>query len=527
MISLKGDDSEHMKRSGTRRRCRVCLVGVVCFTASAASARTIPVPAGGDLQAALVAAQPGDTIELAAGAVYTGTFTLFDKGGSAFITLRTAGEAGLPLAGERIGPEDAPRLAKLRSGSSQPAIVTAPGAHHWRLELLELLANAGGGGDVIALGDGSASQTALSEIPHDLVLDRLYVHGDPQTGQKRGIALNSGATTITGCYVSDIKAVGQDSQAIAGWNGPGPYTIANDYLEAAGENVLFGGADPAVRDLVPSDITIANSRLAKPPEWRGQRWLVKNLLELKNARRVTIRGNVLEYTWHDGQAGYAVLFTVRNQDGGCPWCQVDHVRFEGNVVRHSAAAFQILGYDTNHASRQTNAIAIVNNVFSDIDGERWGGNGYFLTLTNGARDITIDHNTIVQDHASGVVQLDGPPIVGFTYTNNVSKHDAYGFIGTGHAVGTDSIERFLPASVITGNVLAGGSSSRYPAGNRFPTEAEFEAQFLAYARGDFHLSPASPWRRAGTDGRDLGALFSPVTPPGRRPPARPRLREPV
>ena len=30
-----------------------------------------------------------------------------------------------------------------------------------------------------------------------------------------------------------------------GWNGPGPFLIENNYLEAAGENIMFGGNDPS------------------------------------------------------------------------------------------------------------------------------------------------------------------------------------------------------------------------------------------------------------------------------------------
>ncbi len=82
-------------------------------------------------------------------------------------------------------------------------------------------------------------------------------------GQKRGIALNSGSTTIRNSYISDIKAFGQESQAIAGWNGTGPYTIENNYLEAAGVNILFGGADPAIQELVPSDIIIRRNHITK------------------------------------------------------------------------------------------------------------------------------------------------------------------------------------------------------------------------------------------------------------------------
>src|SRR5437660_308222 len=168
----------------------------------------------------------------------------------------------------------------------------------------------------ISVGSGAEWQSAI-------VNDRVYAHCDPSLGQKRGISLNSASTTITGSYIFDIKAVGQDSQAICGWNGPGPFIITNNYLEAAGENLLFGGADPAIPSLVPSDIMISGNLLSKPVAWRSQNWSVKNLFELKNARRVFVTDNVFENNWEGGQPGYAILFTVRNQDGRCPWCQVD------------------------------------------------------------------------------------------------------------------------------------------------------------------------------------------------------------
>ena len=211
------------------------------------SGTTVSVPAGGDLQKALNAARPGETIELAGGATYTGHFVLpAGPAGDSYITLRTLSDPRLPAPGGRIQPEGAPQLAKLSSPDGQPALRTSPGAHHWRVELLEFPATAEPGGTIIALGDGSGAQTQLSQVPHDLILDRVFVHGTPGAGQRRGVALNSASTTITGCYISEIKSIGFDSQAIAGWNGPGPYTIANNYLEAAGENLMFGGAESAV-----------------------------------------------------------------------------------------------------------------------------------------------------------------------------------------------------------------------------------------------------------------------------------------
>jgi hypothetical protein len=478
---------------------RVCVVATVLLPSSARAA-TVTVAAGGNLQQAINNAQPGDTIALQAGATYTGNFVLPNKPGSDWITIRTAGDAGLPGDGERVSPAHDPLLARIRSGNGSAAIATAAGAHHWRLMLLEILANANGAGDIVMLGDGTRGQVA-----HDLVIDRVYIHGDPDRGQKRAISLNSAATVIRGSYIDEIKAVGQDSQAICGWNGPGPFTITNNYLEAAGENLMFGGADPSVPNLVPADITITGNWFAKQTAWRGRNWSVKNLIELKNARRVTIARNLFEYNWQDDQSGYAVLFTVRNQDGNCTWCQVDHVSFQQNVVRHTAAGIQILGRDNNHPSEQTQSIAIRDNVFFDIDSVRWGGNGYFLAVSGEPRDITIDHNTIVQDHSSGIAFADGTPILGFVFTNNLVKHGTYGIIGSRHSVGLDSISAYFPGSEITRNVIAGGAAARYPAGNSFPTVEQFETQFVSYAGGDLRLRVESPWRGAATDGYDLGA----------------------
>jgi hypothetical protein len=486
----------------------ICLGAAVLIAAAPLAAATIGVPKGANLQQAIDTASPGDTLALAPGATFVGSFVLPARNGDAWITIRTAGDSGLPADGARVSPADAGALAIIRASPSGPAIRTAPGAHHWRLMLLEV--HGVGGGDLVTLGDGSSAQASLSQVAHDLIVDRLYIHGDVEKGQKRGIALNSATTTISGSYISDIKLVGQDSQAICGWNGPGPYAITNNYLEAAGENVMFGGTDPSVPNLVPADITVTGNYFTKPVAWRAEKWSAKNLFELKNARRVTISGNTFENNWEGGQPGFAIVFTVRNQDGRCAWCQVDHVIFERNVVRHSAAGIKILGWDNNHPSQQTQAILIRNNLFYDIDSKVWGGNGYFVSMTDGARDITVDHNTIVQVNASGIVQIDGPPVLGFVYTNNLSKYGRYGFSGTGHGSGSSAIDAYLPGSNITRNVIAGASASSYPPGNSFPSAAQFEAQFVSFGGADYHLVEASPWRGAGTDGLDLGAPFGAV-----------------
>jgi hypothetical protein len=67
-------------------------------------------------------------------------------------------------------------------------------------------------GDTILL---PAGQTFV-----DITLDRLYVHGDPYKGQKRGITPNGKRLGVLNSYISDIKAIDIGSQAILGYNGP-------------------------------------------------------------------------------------------------------------------------------------------------------------------------------------------------------------------------------------------------------------------------------------------------------------------
>src|SRR5262249_6526420 len=101
---------------------------------------TIAVDAGGDLQAAIDSAQPGDTILLTPGATYTGIFNLPVKDGSSYITIRSAApDASLPGEGVRLTPDYASLLPKIQGGvAGAPAFTTTPGAHHFRLQFLEI-----------------------------------------------------------------------------------------------------------------------------------------------------------------------------------------------------------------------------------------------------------------------------------------------------------------------------------------------------------------------------------------------------
>jgi glycosyltransferase involved in cell wall biosynthesis len=466
--------------------------------------KTVHVPAGGDLQKALDSATGGDLITLEPGAVYQGPFRLPAKASAGWIVISAAG-TGLPGPGQRVAPSSASVMAKL-TAPSDAVIIASPGAHHYRLVGLEIApANGVFLHALVQLGNNDVEPDTL---PHHIVIDRCYLHGDPKRGGRRGVALNARYAAVIESYLSDFKENGADSQAIAGWNGDGPFKIANNYLEAAGENVMFGGADSTIRDLVPSDIEIRRNHLAKPLSWRagpnasgGAQWSVKNLFELKNARRVLVDGNLFEYNWPDGQNGFAILFTVRNQDGHAPWSTIEDVSFTNNTVRHVAAGINILGHDDNHPSQQVRRLEIRNNLFLDVGGS-WG-HGRLFQLLDGTSDVVIDHNTAFQ--TGGVLfGGDGAPHTGFVFENNIAAHNGRGIAGSGAEAGMGALNRYFPSAIVRRNVIVGGRAAEYPQDNFFPATPD-EVGFVSRRDGRYGLSSHSPYARAGTDGRDPGA----------------------
>jgi PKD repeat protein len=601
-----------------------------CLSVLAASVGTVQpiyaaniyVAAGNDLQQALNDAQPGDVILLAQGAEFVGNFVLPEKTGDGWITLRTSiPDTVLPAEGVRILPEYSPLLAVLRSPTIDVAALrTAPRAHHWNIRYVEFGGNPWGAGDIIQLGDGSAAQNTSDLVPHHFILRHVYVHGDAALGQKRCIALNAADVIIADSYVSDCKSTSQDSQAIGGWNGPGPFTIENNYLEGAGENVMFGGANPSIPNLVPSNIVFRRNLVSRPMSWRdpiiptpegvaaavetggslaagvyayrvvarglvgrnttgqstastevvatvsdpggavrvrwdpvpgaieyrvygrtsgtqtiywrvteteyvdtgaagtssavptghGTTWLVKNLFELKNASQVLVEDNIFENHWQDGQAGWALVVTPRN-DGACTWCIVEHVQFRYNLVRNVAGGVNMLGHDSPAVTRQTNNIDIQQNLF--LMTTALGGPAWFMQLGDEPRDVRVHHNTIDSNGTTVVYAYGGScstprQILGFEYVANAARYRTYG-INSPCGTGSPTLVAYYPGVLFLTNYLAGAQASRYPPGTI--VVMPFEAQFTDVAGGIYTVLEGSPLKRGALDASgspvDIGVDF--------------------
>jgi hypothetical protein len=278
---------------------------------------------------------------------------------------------------------------------------------------------------------------------------------------------------------------------------------------------MFGGADPTERHRVPADIEVLKNHFSRPLAWmpgqpgfEGTDWSIKNLLELKNARRVLVEGNLFEYNWPQAQNGFAILFTVRNQNGAAPWSVVEDISFSNNVIRHVANGINILGQDNNHPSQQTSRILIRNNLFDDLGGN-WG-QGDFIQVLDGTRDVIVERNTVL--NSGDVLKSEGRPQQGFEFRGNIVSHNQYGIVGTGKAPGTATLERYFPSAVVQGNLFVGATGESYPEGNLFVNSLQ-EVAFVDPAAGDFRLTPGvddSQYRGIGVDFTELCAALSPT-----------------
>ena len=229
------------------------------------------------------------------------------------------------------------------------------------------------GGPYINIQDSGAGQHTVVEQGvtspmHQagrIVIDRCIFTGAYDRNVRRAISLNGRDISILNSFIDRFQDNSTDSQGIGGYNGSGPYTIENNFIEAAAENIMFGGAvgqspdNPPydMRGITPSDVLVRFNYLPKNPDrlkldnwtagvfvdqgkiirkagsptnfiattagmtgstepdwsssdiqdgevhWRPftGRWIVKNNFELKHGDRVLFMHNVLDKMWVESQ----------------------------------------------------------------------------------------------------------------------------------------------------------------------------------------------------------------------------------
>ena len=511
------------------------------------------------LSSALTHSSPGDLIVLDAGATYIGNFQLPAKinPNNKWIYVISSQLARLP-AGTRVSPASAVNMPKIVTSNVAPAFDVKGGANHWRFAGLEMTSASTQGCNpthvppincysFLLIGPYSQS-TPLAD---SFTIDRCYLHGTANIDLQRAILANMSNFAIVDSYISDVHMIGTDTQAVGAWYSPGPFKLVNNHLEAAGENVMFGGAGGASNPYIPSDIEVRNNEIYKPLSWvplsLGSKatMVVKNAFEVKSGRRILFYSNTIENVWAAGQDGSAMVLTVRTGQSG-DIAVVNDLTISSNVFKNVVSGIDGTasddlcgpgyGYSNCHNAGSQDRWVIQNNVFTFYDPTLPGGlRNLGFGLGNGPdrihgtwvpmRDILFQHNTTVAASSTpcwnsiyfGVVGLT-PPYS--NVTNNVwildnalcrqptGDNQQQGIPGLTQYMGTPSTPPYDLTQRFYGNVMyvAAGNTGRAWPPHSYATTVPFT--YVNPASFDYQL--LTPYWTDTSDGNLAGISYTAI-----------------
>jgi len=329
----------------------------------------------------------------------------------------------------------------------------------------------------IVLGGDRTTMKTKEDVPSGFTFTNCIFNGPT----RRGILANCKDLLIDNCSLINYFTEGQDSQAIGGSNGSENHIIRNSVLEAASENIMYGGADAASEDMFPRDILLENCKLTKKKEWKDKFYNMKCLIETKNVINFTARKNILSGCWKQSWGNApAIVIKSANQDGTNPNARSENILIELNVVDDVGSYIIIVGNDKPTIDPgRTNNVRILNNLFKSQNGEP---DGRELRLADGTVNILVDHNTFLGAYHS-FIEMWGVPHKGFRYTNNIAQHGIYGVRPNNML----EIEALLNNAILK----TPGENIKLPATNVYYTD----------------LLPTTLKNHLTSDGRPVGANF--------------------
>jgi hypothetical protein len=351
---------------------------------------------------------------------------------------------------------------------------------------------------------------------------------------------------IVDSYFNDFHCIARkgsctDAQAVSGGGGnlpSGPFKIENNFLEASGENILFGGAPSTA---TPADIEIRHNHFFKPMMWKedepgfvgaynGNPYVVKNHFELKNAERVLFEDNLLENSWGGfSQTGFSILLSPVSQGGKCSVCRVTDITLRFNQVSHVASGILL---STSLPKQKTPSaggerFSIHDLIFDDINGERYKGFGTFLVVGSNLpsiQSVKINHVTAFPPKSLLSIVNRQEKLKDFTIVNSLLAAGPRQIVSGGGGAencartGDDPksvLDHCIADPVFNHNLIIGGRSAWPPGNIQVKSVEQAGVQDFQNANGgNYRLCHkaglgtckiVSPGVGAGTDGKDIGA----------------------
>ncbi len=494
---------------------------------------TIYVAPTDNIQAAVDQAPAGSTIMLEPGATYTSALVVKDKPGASVTKRLTITTRGWKMLDHAPAPSDVSKQAhiQVKQGGNTNTAVQVLGNFVDLVGVNFQWMPPYGTGDMLLLGPNMEPDP--TKIPKDVRVMQCTFTGQPGSaadyGAKRGINVAMDTVLIDQIACYDVWKTGQDSQCVSGYSGASNVTVRRSYISSGSEPIMFGGSPSASSATVPHDILIEDNIFHHPAWWKadeaaapagsGRKRQIKNLLEMKTGKRITIRRNLLKSNWAQAQSGFGVQFTMAT-NGTCPWCELTDILFEDNVIVDTQAGINLIGwtYDPNNkgGAGQLQNVTIRNNYLYTTGGA--ADRALQIGNVSGRHNIVIDHNTIVNRSNNWFVgyfgtvfptteltPVKGGPMSGLTITNNVfTKAGRYSFNGPEGSLNGTGIKAFAPDAVIGGNVFgdvlaADLTRLNEVAGTAGPnvnaTEAELLQKITATACGTYQAGKGADCER--------------------------------
>ncbi len=415
------------------------------------------------------------------GGVFAGNFNVPARGTGDTSWTVVRADSSFALGRRVTGAERLPRL--VMAAQNQPVLHVRSRAARWVFQGLEVTFNSTeprGPMSLVFVGE-MLSERTLAELPSDIHFAHMNVHGFLQQDTRRGFVLNGASHVVRDSRCTEIHERNSDSQCVLSYNGPGPFLIENNLLEAASENIMWGGGDPTIPGLVPCDITVRGNYINKPATWKSigtptmsGSYLIKLLYESKNSCRSLIEGNKLEGVWMDGQMGYAVWLKSVNQSGSCRWCRTTDVTFQNNTFRNVGAGFAFSGSPEQFpVDTALSRVLVTGNWIENINVAPFDGDARPILLNVNARDVSFIRNTwaggqlpkdaIMLDLSSGQ-----RAVTGFRFEDNVMPTAQYGVGATAVGEGIAALNAGVSGGwTFLRNTLIGNQRNNYPSGTRW------------------------------------------------------------